>query len=122
MRTIPVLAVLVTNLSARLATPVLPVLEVARVEVGTDDAFVELCARDVAQRGDGMLVLEEPEKEAGWRGLGRERRRNALDKAEPARRLEIPVETHDDTLHLTHAAEQLVDLLLCGEEAAVGRG
>lgn len=72
-RTVPVLAVLVADLAARLSAAVLAVLEVARVEVGADDALVELGARDVAQRRDGVLVEEEPGCEARSAAEGEER-------------------------------------------------
>lgn len=49
-------------------------------------------------------------------------RADSLDEAEPAGSLLMPVQPHDDTLDLSHPAEQLVDLLLSRvETAASGR-
>ena len=59
---VKVVPVFVAYLPARLAAAVLAVLEVARVEVGADDALVQLCAADVAERGEGGRVVEESEE------------------------------------------------------------
>lgn len=46
------------NLSSRLSATVLPILEVARIQIGANDALVKLGARDVAERREGVVVLE----------------------------------------------------------------
>lgn len=56
---IEIVPVLIANLAARFPAPVLAVLEVAWIEVGADDALVELGARDVAEGGEGVVVVEE---------------------------------------------------------------
>lgn len=47
--------------------------------------------------------------------------KDALDEAEAAGRFQIPVEAHDDTLDLTDAREELVDLLFGREETVKGK-
>lgn len=127
-RTVPVLAVFVPDLSSRPPSAVLPVLEVARVEVAPDDPLVEFRPRDVAERGDGVLVGKEPAtrelvsstRPGSWEGRTRPHFApgDPLYEAEPAGSLLVPVEAHDDPLDVPDAAEQLVNLLLGRKEAA----
>ena len=49
-------SILVADLAAALPSPVLPPVLVARIDVGTDDAVVELGARDVAKAGERVVV------------------------------------------------------------------
>lgn len=58
--TVPILSVLVPNLSSRPSSAVLPVLCVSRVEIAPNDTLVEFGPRDVAERGDGILMGKEP--------------------------------------------------------------
>ena len=96
-----VLTVLVAHLAARFSAAVLPPLLEARVQVGTNDALVELGTADVLHAVEGVLV------------------RVVLDEAEAAGRLGEAVEAHDEALDLAALGEELVDLLLSGVEGAV---
>lgn len=127
--TVPVLSVLVPNLSSRSPSAVLPVLCISRVKIAPDDALVELGPRDVAERGDGILVGKEPagrmRAREGVRGQWkrplpalRTDNTDSLYEAETARGLLVAVESHDDSLDVSDSAEQLVDLFLCRKEAA----
>lgn len=98
---VKVLAVFVADLSARLAASVLAALFEARVQVGADDAFVELRAANVLHTVKGVLVGK------------------VFDKAEAAGGLVEAVQAHDQALDLAALAEELVDLLLGGEEGEV---
>lgn len=81
--------------------PVLPALGKALVQVGADDALVQLGAADVLHAVQRILV------------------RVVLDEAEAAGRLLEAVEAHDEALDLAALGEQLVDLLLGGVEGQV---
>ena len=127
--TVPVLSVLVPNLSSRSPSAVLPVLCVSRVKIAPDDALVEFGPRDVAERGDGILVGKEPagrrRAREGVRGQWkrplpalRTDNTDSLYEAETARGLLVAVESHDDSLDVSDSAEQLVDLFLGREKAA----
>ena len=91
---VKVLTILVSNLTTRLASAVLPSLLKARVQVGADDALVQLGASNVLHAVEGVLV-----------GV-------VLDEAEAAGRLVEPVQPHDEPLDLSALAKELVDLLL----------
>lgn len=75
-------AVLVADLASGLSTAILPALGKALVEIGADDAFVELCAANVLHAVEGVLV-----------GV-------VLDEAEAAGSLLEAVEAHDEALNL----------------------
>lgn len=70
--TVPVLSVLVPNLSSGPSPPVLPVLCVPRVEIAPDDALVEFGPRDVAERGDCILMGKEPASRMSTRARARQ--------------------------------------------------
>lgn len=98
---VKVLAVLISDLAAGPAPTVLPALLEARVQVGADDALVQLGAADVLEAVEGVLVGK------------------VLDEAEAAGGLVEAVEPHDEPLDLAALAEQLVHLLLGREEGEV---
>ena len=77
---IKLLTVLVSDLTTALSTTVLSALVEALVKIGTDDALVELCAANVLQAVESVLV-----------GV-------VLDKAETARGLLEAVQAHDQAL------------------------
>lgn len=93
--------VLVSDLSSALSAPILPALSESLVEIGPDDALVELGAANVLHAVERILV-----------GV-------VLDEAETAGRLLEAVEAHDKALNLAALAEELVDLLLGGVEGEV---
>lgn len=97
---VEVVAVLVADLAARLAAAVLAALLEARVQVGADDALVQLGATDVLEAVQRVLV------------------RVVLDEAEAARRLVKAVQAHDQPLDLSALGEEVVDLLFCCVERA----
>ena len=72
--------VLVSDLTTALASAVLPALDEALVQVGPDDALVELCAANIFETVQGIVV-----------GV-------VLDKAEAAWSLLEAIEAHDQTL------------------------
>lgn len=94
LRTLTVVSVLVTHLTARSTTTELSALLEAGVPVGTDLSVVQFGAVHVAHRIAGALS-------------GR-----VLDEAEAARCLLDAVQTDDHSLDLTALGEELVDLLL----------
>lgn len=98
---IKVLPVFVSHLPARATPAVLPTLLEARVQVGADDALVQLGAADVLEAVERVLVGE------------------VLDEAEAAGGLVEAVQPHDEPLDLAALAEQLVHLLLGREEREV---
>jgi hypothetical protein len=79
---VKLLTVLVSDLTTALSTTVLSTLVEALVEICTDDALVELCAANVLQAVESVLV-----------GV-------VLDKAEAAGGLLETVQTHDQALDL----------------------
>ena len=60
---IVIITILISDLTARFPPSVLPVLEVAGVEVGADDSLVQLGAGDVAEGGEGVVVVKESASE-----------------------------------------------------------
>lgn len=74
---VKVVAVLISYLATRFATAILATLLEPGVQVGADDALVELGAADVLHAIEGILV------------------RVILDKTESARGLLKSVQTHD---------------------------
>lgn len=97
---VEVLTILVSDLSTRLSSAVLPALLKSRIEIRPDDALVELGATDVLHAVERILVSV------------------VFHEAEAARRLVEPIETHDQAFDLAALAKQLVDLLLGGVERA----
>lgn len=98
---IKVLAVLVSDLPTRATPAVLPAFLEAWVQVGADDALVQLGAADVLEAVERVLVGK------------------VLDEAEAARGLVEPIQPHYESLDLAALAEQLVHLLLGREEREV---
>jgi hypothetical protein len=93
--------VLIAHLPTALAPSILPALRKALIQVGADDALVQLRAANVLHAVQRILV-----------GV-------VLDEAESARRLLEAVEAHDQALDLAALGEELVDLLLGGVEGEV---
>lgn len=87
------LAVLVTDLSTGLSSAVLSALFKTRVQIGTDDALVELGASNVLHTVESILVSV------------------VFDEAEATWGLVESVEPHDQSLDLSSLCEQFVDLL-----------
>lgn len=79
----------------------MPTLCKALVEIGTDDALVQLGASDVLHAVKRILVSV------------------VLDEAESAWRLLEAVKAHDKALDLSAFGEQLMNLLLGGVERQV---
>jgi len=75
--------VLISYLTTRFASSILTALFKPRIEVGSDQAFIELCTSNVFQAIEGVLV-----------GV-------ILDETEATGRLLKSVQTHDDALDLT---------------------
>jgi hypothetical protein len=99
--------VLVPDLASALSATILPALGKALVQIGPNDALVELGAANVLHAVERVLV------------------RVVLDEAEAAGCLLEAVKAHDEAFDLAAFAEQLVDLFLgCveGEVADVERG
>lgn len=74
--------VLISDLTTALSTTILPALVEALIEIGTDDALVELCAANVLEAVESVLVSV------------------VLDKAETTGSLLETVKTHDQALDL----------------------
>ena len=76
-----------------------------------------------------MVVMEESGREgsslswelprAAFQEHALASRRDSLYKAEPTRRLVVPIQSHDDSLDVSRPTEELENLLLGREEAEV---
>jgi len=92
---------LVPYLASPSPSAVLPPLDKAPVEVGTDDPGVHYGAVEVAARHLGILVGVEE------------------DEAETAGGQAVSVEAHDDAADVANLAKGLHQLIFRGEEAAL---
>jgi hypothetical protein len=95
------ISILVPNLATALAAPVLPALGEALVQIGADDALVQLGPANVLHAVERVLV-----------GV-------VLDEAEATGRLLETVEAHNEAFNLAALAKQLVDLLFGGVEGEI---
>ena len=95
------LPILVSYLPTRPTSPILPTFAEALVQIGTNDALVQLGATDVFQTIQRVFMCV------------------VFDETESTRRLAEPVESHNQPLDLPTRAEQRVDLFLGGVETKV---
>jgi hypothetical protein len=90
---VKVLAILVSYLTAGFTATILTALLETRVQIGADDALVQLSAANVLETVEGVLVCV------------------VFDKTESAGRLAETVEAHDEPFDLAALGKKLIDLL-----------